>query len=146
MPKNKPRSNQIPNSSRVPRTMEEPNKLGSSFFRWRVNSKYVDLQHPEWGWGRLNCKDFFNILMERLHEFEQMTWDDLASRKSCHPMPVEHICAAAQKQLSQVCDEIDSLYQVDISPKCRLWGYRDRTIFYLIWHDPNHTVYPTSRH
>jgi hypothetical protein len=38
--------------------------------------------------------------------------------------------------------DIDILYQVDISEFGRVFGYRDRMLFYLIWHDPNHTVCP----
>jgi hypothetical protein len=144
---NKPRIRQLPQANKVPRKLEEPEKLGSSLFRWRVNPRYVDFKHHEWGWGKLSCKDFFDILAERLHEYEQMTWDNLSQRRSCHPMPVENIKLEAQGRLCEICgNEIDSLYQVDINPRCRLWGYRDRAIFYLIWHDPDHTVYQTEKH
>jgi len=138
----KPRSTQQPHPQKKPRSIEDVGNIGTQLFRWRVNNKYVDYDHMDWGWGKLSCRDFFNILIDRLHDFEQTTWADLEKRKSCHPMPVENIEAKAQQRLSETCgDEIDSLYQVDITPKCRLWGYRDRTIFYLIWHDPNHSVY-----
>ena len=145
--KKKPRvSENPPQTKKAPRSSEDPNRLGSSSFRWRVNPRYVDYDHKDWGWGKLTCKDFFQILIERLHDYEQMSWDDLSKRNSCHPMPVENIDQNAQARLCQICGiEIDSLYQVDINPKCRLWGYRDRTIFYLIWHDPNHTVYCVDR-
>ncbi len=144
MPKHnkKPRTQKLPQPHKVPRALEQPEKLGSLVFRWKVNERYVDYDHEEWGWGRLSCKQFFKILIERLHEYEQMTWDALSRRSSCHSMPVETIEQDAQKRLYEVCgNEVDSLYQVDINPKCRIWGYRDRQIFYLIWHDPNHTVY-----
>jgi len=143
----KPYVPELPNPQKKPRIQEEPEKLGSLLFRWRVNKRYVDFDHSEWGWGKLSCKDFFNMLIERLHDYEQMTWDSLSQRSSCHPMPVENIEPEAQKRLCQVCsNEVDSLYQVDVNPKCRIWGHRDRAIFYLIWHDPNHTVYRTEKH
>jgi hypothetical protein len=148
MPKDKrPRTRYIPQQDKVPRKIEEPNNLGSSYFKWKVNDRFVDYDHKEWGWGQLTCRDFFKILTERLHEYESMTWDDLSRRHSCHNMPVENIEKTAQDRLCDICDaEVDSLYQVDINPRCRLWGYRDRTIFYLIWHDPNHSVYKTEKH
>lgn len=142
MVRKKPRVTRVPRVEKKPRTIEDVSGIGKAYFRWRANNKYVDYDHREWGWGHLTCKDFFQILIERLHDYEQTTWDDLAHRQSCHPMPVENIEPDAQERLCEVCSgEIDSLYQIDISPRCRLWGYRDRTIFYLIWHDPNHTVY-----
>ena len=139
----KPRASSKPSPQKRPRTIEDVSRIGSQFFRWRVSNKYIDYDHADWGWGKLSCRDFFQILIDRLHAFEQSSWGDLEKRQSCHPMPVENIEASAQQRLNEICgDEIDSLYQVDISPRCRLWGYRDRTIFFLIWHDPNHTVYP----
>ena len=146
MPRNKhPHIKNLPSQGKVPRTQVNPDDhIGSSLFRWRVNSKYVDYDHEEWGWGKLSCKNFFEMLEIRLHSFEQMSWGDLEQRKHCHPMPVEKIESDAQSRLCEVCNnqnQVDCLYQIDITPRCRLWGYRDRVIFYLIWHDPNHTVY-----
>jgi len=147
MVRKKPRVAQIPRVKKKPRTIEDVNSIGKAYFRWRVNNKYVDYGHREWGWGHLTCRDFFQILIERLHDYEQTTWDDLSQRHSCHPMPIENIQPDAQERLCEVCgSEIDSLYQVDINPRCRLWGYRDRAIFYLIWHDPKHTVYRVKKH
>jgi len=138
----KVRASSKPPPQMRPRAIEDVSHIGRQFFRWRVSNKYVDYGHADWGWGKLSCRDFFQILIDRLHDFEQTSWEDLERRRSCHPMPVENIEASAQQRLNEVCgDEIDSLYQVDISPKCRLWGYRDRTILFLIWHDPKHTVY-----
>jgi hypothetical protein len=138
----KPHFGKNPQTQKLPRSIEDVSSIGTHFFRWRVNNKYVDYDDLDWGWGKLTCKDFFNILVERLHSYEQITWADLEKRRSCHPMPIEKIEPKAQKRLNVICgDEIDSLYQVDINPHCRLWGYRDRTIFYLIWHDPKHSVY-----
>jgi len=142
MARKKPRASKIPQIEKIPRIREDVNRIGLEYFRWRVKNKYVDYDHEEWGWGKLSCRDFFQILVERLHDYEQTTWNDLSRRSSCHSMPVENIAADAQQRLFEICgNEIDSLYQVDINPQCRIWGYRDRTILYLIWHDPNHTVY-----
>ena len=138
----KPHISHNPPPQRKPRSIEDVGTIGAQLFRWRANNKYIDYDHTDWGWGKLSCRDFFNILIARLHDFEQSTWADLEKRKSCHPMPVENIEDKAQQRLYEICgDEIDSLYQVDINQQCRLWGYRDRTIFYLIWHDPKHSVY-----
>lgn len=142
----KPRIQAAPSSTKIPRALEEPSQLGSKLFKWRVNSKYIDFDHQEWGWGHLTCKYFFQTLIERLHEYESMPWDEIARRDSCHPMPVQNIEPAAQDRLREMFNnEIDTLYQVDTTKRCRLWGYRDRTIFYLIWHDPNHTVYRVKK-
>ena len=115
MVRKKPRVTRVPRVEKKPRTIEDVSGIGKAYFRWRANNKYVDYDHREWGWGHLTCKDFFQILIERLHDYEQTTWDDLAHRQSCHPMPVENIEPDAQERLCEVCSgEIDSLYQIDI--------------------------------
>jgi len=146
MARKKPRTAQTPQVEKKPRTLADVRSIGREYFRWRVNNKYVDYDHNEWGWGKLTCKDFFQILVERLHDYEQITWDDLSRRRSCHPMPIEKIEQVARERLCEICDsEIDCLYQVDINPRCRLWGYRYKAVFFLIWHDPNHTVYRSHK-
>jgi hypothetical protein len=142
MGKRKPRANKNPASIKKPRAIEDADSIGLRFFRWRASNKYVDYDHKNWGWGKLSCRDFFNILIERLHEYERISWSDLEKRKSCHPMPIDKIENKAQERLSEKFDgEIESLYQIDINPKCRIWGYREQETFYLIWHDPEHSVY-----
>jgi hypothetical protein len=127
-------------SEKKPRIPSEAEKFGQQFFRWRVNYNYIDLDHDEWGWRKLGILEFFNILVNRLHDYENMTWDDLLQRKSCHTMPISKIERKAQDRLCEKCEGIDTLHQVDINRRCRLWGYKGGQFLYLIWHDPNHTV------
>ena len=133
-----------PQISKIPRKIEDVSSIEESIFKWRVNKQYIDLDHPEWGWGKLKIEDFFEILTHRLHDYESMTWQDLSQRRSCHSMPVKNIVSKAQARLYEKCPDIDTLYQVDVDRLCRIWGFRDRDFFYLIWHDPNHSVYETK--
>jgi len=135
------KSQRQPKIEKTPRISKDANKLGQQFFRWRVHYDYIDLDHEEWGWGYLQIADFFNILVNRLHSYEDMTWDDLVSRRHCHPMPVTKIEIKAQNRLSKKCADIDTLHSIDINKKCRVWGHKIGRSLYLIWHDPQHTVY-----
>lgn len=134
-----------PKIEKKPRIPEQASKFGEEFFRWRVSPEFIDLDHEEWGWRKLLIVDFFNILIKRLHAYEDMTWDDLLRRRRCHPMPISAIERKAQDRLCEVCEDIDTLHQIDIDRRCRLWGYKGRQFLYLIWHDPHHTVCLTRK-
>jgi len=73
-----------------------------------------------------------------------MKWGELYGRRdsSNHPMPIEKIERGAQKRLQELGrQQFDSLFQINVRGKIRIWGIRDRAFFYLLWYDPNHTVY-----
>lgn len=111
-------------------------------FKWRVDDRYIDYDHEEWGWGKVTIQEFFKELLNRLQDYETMTWDEVLRRDSCHDMEASKLSPEAQRRLLQILPQIDILHQLDMKQPCRLWGYRDRQILYLIWHDPKHTVYP----
>jgi hypothetical protein len=144
MGKKKARRVESPPTGKVPRVSEPIEGLAHSNFTWRVSKSYIDMEHPDWGWGKLTIEQFFAILTGRLQDYEDMSWHDLLNRKSCHTMPVSVIAGQAQARLSDRCPDIDTLHQIDIGKMGRIWGFKDRQRFYLIWYDPNHTVYPTQ--
>ena len=145
MGKKKTQADKLPKTEKKPRIPYEASKFGEQFFRWRVNYKYIDLDHEEWGWTKLRLVDFFDLLVKRLHDYENMTWDGLLVRKSCHPMPITQIVRQAQDRLCEKCPDIDTLHQIDIDRQCMVWGYKAGPLLYLIWHDPKHSVCPTTR-
>ena len=127
-------------SGKRPRIPDEANQLDSKLFRWRVSPYYIDYDHEEWGWGRVPITEFFEILINRLQDLEDMTWEDILKRKHCHDMSLDQIVGKAQDRLREVCGDIDTLHQVDVDKLGRLWGFRDRRTLFLIWRDKNHTV------
>lgn len=135
----------VPPSGKSIRVPSDIHTIDQQTFKWRVNDNYIDYDHQDWGWNKVGIQEFFQELLHRLHDYESMTWADLLNRRSCHYMPIEKIVNEAQRRLSQRCLDIENLVQIDMKQPCRLWGYRDRQILYLIWHDPQHTVYQVQR-
>ena len=134
-----------PDSTKIPRVPDAANQLDGKLFKWRVSPNYTDYEHQEWGWGQVPITEFFDMLIDRLHNYEDMTWQDLLSRKHCHGITVDRIDNKAQDRLREVCRDIDVLHQIDFGKLGRLWGYRDRRTFFLIWRDKKHTVYKCKR-
>ena len=136
------KSSYQPSSKKVVHIAENVDGLRKLNFKWRVDDRYIDYDHEEWGWGKVTIQEFFKELLNRLQDYETMTWDEVLRRDSCHDMEASKLSPEAQRRLLQILPEIDTLHQLDMKQPCRLWGYRDRQVLYLIWHDPKHTVYP----
>jgi len=134
-----------PLQTKSPRIAESVDDLTTLNFKWRMDEVYIDYDHEEWGWEQVGIRQFFQCLLPRLQEYETMTWNEIVQRPSCHPMEVSKVCRAAKRRLQEIHPEIDTLHQIDMQQPCRLWGYRDRQILYIIWHDPNHSVYPLKK-
>jgi hypothetical protein len=132
----------IPTHKKTPRVFEDVDALESKNFAWKVHMNYIDITHDVWGWGNLGFREFVRTIVHRLNNFETMTWQEITNRKSCHPMPIKNICSKAQSRINELHGDIDTLHQVDVSELGRVWGFRDRLTFYLIWYDPDHTVCP----
>ena len=134
-----------PLRGKAPQIAENVDFLATLTFKWRMSETYIDYDHEEWGWEQVEIRQFFQYLLPRLQDYETMTWNEITQRKSCHPLEVRKICPAAKRRLQEIHPDIDTLHQIDMRQPCRLWGYRDRQILYIIWHDPNHSVYPLKK-
>ncbi len=143
MPKKVRRNQTPPPEQRKPRIPSEV--WAQQFFRWRVNENYIDMEHEEWGWGRVPISEFFEILKKSLQKYESMLWEDVLHRISCHPLPVHRATRRARDRFVEICPDVDTLHQVDFSELGRVWGVKKGQYFQLVWHDPYHTVCPTRR-
>jgi len=141
MPK-APKNRYIPRSDKKPRSSENVDALIGTNFQWKIDRDFIDIEHEEWGWVDFSFRDFISVVFRRFCDFETMTWQEITKRTSCHPMPITEICSRAQVRITQLHPDVDILHQLDTSELGRVWGWRDRSMFYLIWYDPKHTVCP----
>jgi hypothetical protein len=59
--------------------------------------------------------------------------------------PVGIICHEAQKRLEEIgLDDLDEVFRFRLASKPRLYGFLVQHIFYVLWWDPEHNVYPTD--
>ena len=42
-------------------------------------------------------------------------------------------------------DDLSQLFSLRISAKCRVWGILDGRVFKVLWYDPKHEVYPSTK-
>ena len=138
----KPKSAYNPPKNKTPVTVEDVHALENMQFKWCATPQYVDYDEGEWGWDNVAMKRFFNKCLKYLQHYENMTWAQLKEAHNCHPVPLGDIVSRAQRRIVSRYGDMDDLWQVKAEGRCRLFGRKDRHIFYLIWHDKRHTVYP----
>ena len=86
-------------------------------------------------------------------EMEKLTWFDIKAqmtgskvrRKRNHYQEVSTLCSAAQSRITQLkLDEIfpEQMFRFRLDGPGRLWGFLVAGIFYVLWWDTDHKVYP----
>ena len=101
----------------------------------------------QWGWGNVESKAKLLKITDKLKAFETMTWGEIGKRGDSHSMPKDRITRNAQKNLSGKridADELETLHSLRLSSTERVWGIREREVFYILWWDPEHSVYPVE--
>ena len=129
----------------------DPDAYSRTPISWRV--RFMDRVHDEWGWDLPNDANRAHTLWNRIHSamkgYETMTWAAIDQKKSCHPWPDPYkLPKKAQDALTRLgfkLEQLEGLYQLSTGNLGRLLGIRDRTVFSILWWDPNHTFYPTQK-
>lgn len=143
--KKKPKSKIHPETTKVPRTAPQ-NSPDSVLLRkpsWRFG--LLDLRGP-WGWLNIQQKKLVEEILEKLKHFESMTWSEIERSNNNHSISLNSIAKEAQDRLRErQLDDLEYLYSIRLSGRERIWGRRDNEAFYIIWWDPEHSVYPVFK-
>lgn len=95
---------------------------------------FAGLSTEEWGG-----------LLERMKEWERMTWDELAGRRD-YAIEVASLSPEAQRRLQEIgMDDIDEVFSLHLDGRRRLIGIRDERVFRLLWWDPEHKACPSMK-
>ena len=104
----------------------------------------LDLEGP-WGWSKLAPSDFAAVLA-KLAEWERLRHNEVFAASGNKPIPREKLVPEAQKRLRRInLGQVDELWELRLSGKRRIWGWREQHVFYPIWWDPEHKVCPSQR-
>lgn len=142
--KKKPRHKFEPFVAKKPSSKEDPNKSDHEFFVWRIYDRYIDYNHPEYGWDKIGTTYFLKEIVQELQGYEGLTWIEVKCKPHCHPWEIDKL----QKDLISRLEEreivVDELFQISFGNKPRLIGYKERKIFYPMWYDPEHNICKTK--
>lgn len=109
---------------------------------WRVSMMDLD---GRWSFDGAITKR----VLDKLAHFEKKTVDEWTSargsQKVLKRIPVENLCAEAQKRLQQIRrDDVDELWEFHLNARQRIWCVRYESTMYLLWWDPDHQVCPSA--
>lgn len=118
---------------------------------WRLS--LLDLHHEgNWSW-KVTGEDLREII-DFLSEMERLKWPEVlaqltsgkkASHRKHHSMPTAQLCVEAKRRLEAIqLDDVDHLFRFRLGNKRRLWGVLAEDVFYPVWWDADHKVYPTD--
>lgn len=111
---------------------------------------YADRSHNgSWRWP---SGDEASEIINFLCDMAKIKWSEIMNHQSGghrkhHPQAIESLCREAQDRLTDLhYDEIfTDVFRFRLSGRKRLWGSLVDGIFYVLWWDPEHQVYPTER-
>lgn len=129
----------------IARKAQDPDIFEVKNFLWRADDNYIDYDDEEWGWCEVPMQKFFNKCLRYLQHYEGKTWAQIKQEGHCHPVSLEDIVPKAQRIILNRFGDMNDLWQVKAEGRCRLFGWKDKQLFYLIWHDEKHTVYPRGK-
>lgn len=126
------------------RSFLQPDK---NVFTWAIRSDKIDWSHPYFGFHEEVLNTFCQIIKPKLDSFSSMSWYEVDKKKSCHPMDVIKVEKELKNRLVELHGESapETLYQINLDGTHRIWGYKDNSIFYLLFNDPEHKGYRVSK-
>jgi len=82
-----------------------------------------------------------------LRDYSRRTWGEISGDTTRdHPATPDDICQAARKRLTDLdLDDVAELFRFRFTGTQRLWGFRDRKYFIVLWWDPDHQVWPSAK-
>ncbi len=132
-----------PPAEPVPKSAESPD-FGGSNPSWQIH--ILQTQGP-FGWDVLD-KEKLERIRQRLANFETMTWNEILvkGKKRNHTIQVEDLPSENQKRLREIGQQdVDQLVSLSVSGRERIFGILDKAVLRLLWWDPEHQVYPSSK-
>lgn len=111
----------------------------------------IDAEHQRWGLDK-NTQMLPDVL-KYLKGLESQTWRSIltdtsgrADNTRNHAIGIDRLCKDAQKRAEEIkLDEFDELVSIAISGTGRVWGVLLDGVYYIVWFDPQHEVYPVTK-
>ncbi|MHA1541133.1 MAG: hypothetical protein ACTSXL_01405 [Alphaproteobacteria bacterium] len=137
------------------RLREDPDKYKKENFQYIFSKEYIDFDDKEYGFDKLSFQEYFCKLVTYFDHLTQSSWKQIEDRigrgskkkPSNHSFTYEDIkCKKTRKRFFNKCGEQCSvLFQIALTNKIRIHGFKNGSIFYPIWYDPEHKLFQTGK-
>jgi hypothetical protein len=139
-----PRAGALEQPEKLPKLAAEPRSIMDMQPAWRLSN--MRMKSP-FGWGAITRGDMQQVI-ERFKALESMTWSAILveAKKHNHHCDVGGMCKEAQKCLEDDWQGgADEVLTIRLTNKKRVWGVLEGPLVYLLWWDPEHSVYPSLK-
>lgn len=135
------------------RSQKDPGSIMGQMVVWTVDG--ADLE-GKWSWGadrEWTAHDWAGEIEPNLYEFSNLKWSEVCAQTTGtkdrhfkhHSMQITDIVGEAQNRWAHLdLDQFPEAFRFRLGGKKRLWGYRIKATFHVVWWDPEHMIYPTE--
>lgn len=146
------KNTETPHKSYNPITTKNPDSYHNMMIEWDCKSPDIK---GTWSWGIKRKQLVAN--KKEIHDFlllaEKSTWQEILNQssggkkriKKQHHQEIATLVQEAQQRWIELDYEFDTAFRFRLAGTKRLWGYRIKNKFFIVWWDPTHKVYPTSK-
>lgn len=129
-----------------------------------VNPNAYLSKHPVWSfcrcdteyekWSIKNVESFCEDILDKLISYEGLTWAEIQAASggkshgngtNSHFEYISGMIREAQKRAEVLHLDVDQLFSLRLTGNVRLYGILDDGIFYVLWLDKKHEIYPSSK-
>lgn len=136
-------------NSKQPKIIENPQSFFGDHPVWSF--KWMDNDYEKWGLS--HSSDLLNDVICKLKDNEGMTWGEIikaaggrSSGTNSHFENVSELIPEAQKRWRELRhDEYDRVFSLRLKSLHRLYGILEDGVFYIVWYDQNHEIYPSGK-
>ncbi|GGN24181.1 hypothetical protein FHR83_002876 [Actinoplanes campanulatus] len=120
----------------------------------KVTFSFHYADHGYQGAWRWPAADEAHELLRFLCNVGALTWNEVkaqlsgskgGSHRKHHFQGIDTLCTEAQERIAQLrLDEVfgDEIFRFRVANRRRLWGFIAAGVFYILWWDAEHLVYP----
>lgn len=102
-----------------------------------------------WSWATSSDAD---VMLEFMCQVSKLTWAEIHAERfgggnlRHHEQDIDTVCIEAQARITELGHDqrFERLYRFGVGSRKRLWGFATEGVFYVLWWDANHQVYPTE--
>lgn len=135
-------------NSKVPNAIENPDAYLKNTPAWAFHK--CDLECEKW--SIRECDSFYDDIISKLASYEGLTWAEIQAASggkkrgtNNHFEYISGMIKEAQKRAKELRLDVDQLFSLRLTGEMRLYGIVDRGVFYALWLDKNHEIYPSSK-
>lgn len=110
----------------------------------------MDTNHPRWSLNA--CDNLYDKVILKLKNYEGMPWRQIiaasggrSSGTNNHYEDVADLTKEARDRMTEIHIEEDRIFSLRLTSMERLYGILDGNVFFVIWYDAKHEIYPTSK-